>query len=146
MDPIEKALSDDNRADAASQIGNALVEGAQTVTPTAQRVLVPRLKDFTIDMTLNGERFVGEFTNQVLTVGLQSQRGALAAALALGQSYESLDPYTREWNEKVAHLRTSLVKKPNWFADISGIVHHQLIDAVYEEVAAHELAFRGLVP
>jgi hypothetical protein len=144
MDPIENAVSDTNRAALASAVGNALVEGQPPVSSEDKRKPVPRLRDFSIDITINGERFVGDFTNSVCTVGMQSQRGALAASLAVGQPYESLDPYTRDWNEKVAHLRISLVKKPSWFTDIAGIVYHELIEAVYVEVAAHETEFRGL--
>lgn len=142
---IEDALSTDAKARAATAVGNATTtDGGVPPQPVMPKPRVPRMKDFTIDISVNEERFVGTFTNQILTVGQHSMRGSLAASLAVGQPYETLDPYTREWNEKVAHLRVSLVKMPDWFKDIAGILYPELVDAVYVEVAAHERMFRGL--
>ena len=144
-DQIEEALSVDTRARLATAVGSVTTgDGSLPPPPAPVRAKVPRMKDFSIDVTYNGERFVGPFTNSILTVGQHIQRGAGAAILGGGQPYEALDPYTRAYNEKVAHLNLSLVKRPDWFRDIAGILYPELIDAVYEEVAAHERSFRGL--
>ncbi len=145
-DPLENALAADAKAASATRVGNVLTASDGTL-PVEEKAPPPRvdvMRNFTIDIVINHERFVGEFTNRVLSAGQRSMMGSAAAALAMGQPYESLDPFTREWNEMLAHMNLSLLKRPDWFKDLAGIMYPELVDLVYGEVVKHERMFRGL--
>jgi len=119
--------------------------------PSAERKLErladPRLGEeysFEVKWTdPRGKVWKGDFTNQILSFTQISQVGALRARLGGGMPVESVDDFTANHNEKVAHLTISLVKRPKWAADLGELKYEDLLDQIYVEVARHEAIFSG---
>jgi hypothetical protein len=104
---------------------------------------------FTIDLTGgDGRRYVGEFTNRILTPQQRINAGVMRAALAQNTPFEALDPETSYLLEQIAHLTISIVKKPSWWATggAKPVLNTDVLNAVYMEVAMHEATFRGSAP
>lgn len=87
----------------------------------------------------------GPFTNHILTIRMKRQIGSLIGQLSGGAPWLSLTPYDQELFMKIAHLSVSLdrKKRPKWAADLEDLVDDAILDALYEEVAAHEATFHG---
>lgn len=99
---------------------------------------------FELDYTdTTGKKWTGQFRNQILSILQRQQVGAMKARLAGGVPFTSLDPYTTELNEMIAHLQISLRDKPKWAAELSELLDDGVAEAIYEEVASHEAMFHG---
>ena len=85
-----------------------------------------------------GKVWKGRFTNKILNIKEQRQRGVVAARLAADTSWDSLDPMTRGLLQMLAHLQISLVRRPKWAMDLQELQDLHLLNAIYEEVQGHE--------
>lgn len=125
----------------------AEMEGKGSVERELKALDDPRLAveyTFTIKWTdPRGKVWKGEFTNRRLDFNDHSKVGALRAQMAYGAPEESLDRYTKDHNEKVAHMTISLIKRPKWAADLGELDYIDLRDVMYLEVARHEAIFQG---
>jgi hypothetical protein len=92
-----------------------------------------------------GQTWKGEFTNEVLSVRQRQLVGVLRAQLANNTPAEALDTMTRELNLMIAHMTFSLTKRPQWARELSELTDIRLLQALYEEVLAHEARFLGLI-
>lgn len=101
---------------------------------------------FWIDWTSpSGKNYQGEFVNRVLSLGDKASAGVLRAKLGGGMPVSSLDDMTIEVNLIIAHLTFSLIKKPDWAADLRSLDELALLQVIYEEVASHEATFFGYI-
>jgi hypothetical protein len=91
-----------------------------------------------------GKIWKGLFTNQCLSPNQKLQVGVLKGNLLGRMPYESVDAYTRELAERIAHMTISLIKRPPWAKELGDILDENLIHRIYEqEVLAHEGTFHG---
>jgi hypothetical protein len=90
-----------------------------------------------------GKVWKGSFTNRVPDIRTRQLIGALRAQCSNNMPVESLDGMTQEMNLVLAHLTFSLVKRPKWADDLSGLFDFQLLQALYTEVVEHEGTFLG---
>jgi len=99
---------------------------------------------FNLDYTdTRGKHWVGEFTSKILTIRERQFMGAMRSRMSGGAAIESLDSLTIELNLMTAHMTYSLIKRPQWAAQPGEMKDVSLIQAIYEEVAAHEARFLG---
>ena len=121
------------------------VEGTTEKTP--QQNENPKMnKEYAFEfkyVDAHGKSWSGPFTNRILNYTDHSRVGAIKARLSGGVPFESLDPYTVNHNEKLAHLTISLTKRPKWAADLGELYDQKILDQLYTEVASHEAAFHG---
>jgi hypothetical protein len=90
-----------------------------------------------------GRVWKGRFKNRILNFTDHSRVGALKARLSGGLPIESLDAFTIDHNEKMAHLTVSLIQRPTWAADFGELFDKEILERLYEEVASHEAKFHG---
>jgi hypothetical protein len=89
-------------------------------------------------------RWQGRFTNKILTIRERKLFGSLRARQAGGVPLESLSPDTSSLIFMTCWMEISLQDpRPEWFRDIDSLSNINLIEAVFEEVAAHERTFHG---
>lgn len=93
-----------------------------------------------------GKVWEGQFTNKILTIGERQLAGALRSHLARGISAGVLDDFTNELNLIISHLTYSLTEKPDWAQNLTDLQNPRVLQALYEEVLAHEATFLGLGP
>jgi len=93
-----------------------------------------------------GKTWKGPFTNQALSPNQKLQVGVLKAALLGRLPYESMDAYTREIAERIAHATVSLVKRPDWARELGDLMDENILHKLYEEVLSHEAMFHGRKP
>lgn len=91
----------------------------------------------------NGKVWRGKFLNRVPDIRTRQLIGALRSQLGNNIPFDSLDPTTREMNMVIAHLSFSLIKRPTWADDLSELFNFELVQMIYQEVAAHEATFLG---
>lgn len=92
-----------------------------------------------------GRTWKGTFVNKILTV-IETSRVAAIRATLLGHSpIESIDIWTYEHTERLAHMSISLIKRPSWAeGDKLGQLYDPiLISELYRRVASHEAIFHG---
>jgi len=94
----------------------------------------------------NGKIWRGRFTNTVPDLRTRQLIGALRSQLGNNLPIDSLDLLTQEMNLVMAHLSFSLTARPKWADDLSALFDFRLVQAIYEEVAAHEATFLGPEP
>lgn len=131
------------------------VELAQSADPhgtDVEAALDPKAsEEYTFEVEIisgDGRKWHGQFTNRILTLQQSIRVGMLRSQLVGGFPYASLDPETLELTEKMAHLQISLIDSPKWWR-LSGqgaLKNPRILNAVYQEVAAHERYFRGSDP
>ena len=88
-----------------------------------------------------GKTWEGAFTNKILTVRDRMNSGLLKAKLLGGAPIQSVDAYTDNLLEFVAHMTYSLIKRPDWAKNLDQLLENEdadLVAAVYAEVQAHE--------
>jgi hypothetical protein len=90
-----------------------------------------------------GHKWEGHFTNKILSIAEHQAVGILRSRLGGGIPVESLDLLTNELNLIIAHLSISLKSKPKWAEDLRTLVHIDLLQDLYKEVASHEAMFFG---
>lgn len=83
------------------------------------------------------KRWSGTFRSQILSIRQERARGILAAKMAGGVPFESLDPVTQNVNHMLAHLAMSLTLRPPWAEKIEELVELDVLQAIYAEVQAH---------
>lgn len=139
--PAHLALSDTDQLKAAAE---------KAVTPEAKPTVDPddpKLRDtypFDFDWTdPRGRRWMGKFTNKILSIAQQQAAAVLRAQLGGGMSVVSLDVEAREVNLMIAHMEFSLIDRPDWAKDLRSLKDKRLLYRLYEEVAAHEGTFFG---
>ena len=108
----------------------------------------PKLqKEYTFDFNhegVDGKRYRGQFTNKILTVRERQLVGLARARLAGGLPRGALDELTEELNLCLAHVSFSLTPvgdAPEWAKNLDGIEDFTVLQALYEEVMAHEARF-----
>jgi len=130
----------------------AELEGTADETPEQQYERLesdPKMKveyEFEIDYTdKRGKRWHGKFTNRALSYRMRSQVGAHRAQMAGGMPLEALDFQTVTLNGKLSHLTYSLIKRPKWAEGdrLAELYDPKILDLIYAEVTAHEVAFHG---
>ncbi len=92
---------------------------------------------------VHGKTWMGKFTNKILNERERRQVGIMRSMLTAGQPYESLDMLTRDNALIHAHLAHSLTQKPKWAEKLDEIHDRRVVEAIYEEVMAHEAHFLG---
>lgn len=90
-----------------------------------------------------GKRWLGEFTNKILSLRERQLVGVMRARFAGGMPVSSVDEMTHEINLMLAHLAFSLVEKPDWAEELRNIQNVQLLQEIYAEAASHEATFLG---
>lgn len=90
-----------------------------------------------------GKIWKGEFTNKILTNAESIQVAVTRARMLGGVSVNSIDLYTYELSERLAHLTWSLIKRPKWANDLSSLLDPMIIEKLYQEVTSHEDTFHG---
>jgi len=90
-----------------------------------------------------GKVWLGEFTNEILSIRQRQMAGVLRARMAAGVPFESMDDLSQEINLMIAHMTYSLVEKPAWAEDLQAIDDVLLLQKLYEEVLGHEAIFLG---
>jgi hypothetical protein len=132
----------DTREEVEKKIDEAVNPGSSEEKPES----VKREHTFQVDVEsrMMGKRYVGTFTNQILTPKMELQVGTIRSQLLAGAS-SNVDMDTALLCEKIAHLRVSLAKKPKDF-DPYECEDREILDAVYREVASHEARFWGRTP
>jgi hypothetical protein len=99
-------------------------------------------RDFSLDYTdERGRRWAGDFKMRVLTMKDRVQVGLTRSRLAAGVPFAMLDGQTAMNLEVLAHLAVALVSSPPWAKDLMAIYDPNVLGAIYEEVAAHEVRF-----
>jgi len=91
----------------------------------------------------SGKVWEGSFTNRILSIRDRQNVGVMRSRLQAGVPVESLDELTYEINLMVAHMSYSIVKCPDWAEDLLSLTDVRLLQAIYEEVIAHEAFFLG---
>lgn len=91
----------------------------------------------------NGKVWKGKFVSEVPDIRTRTMIGSLQAQLANNVPADALEPGVRRLNLILAHLTFSLVERPKWAEDLGALFDPQLLNAIYEEVAAHEATFLG---
>lgn len=94
----------------------------------------------------NGKVWTGSFVNTVPDVKTRRLIGIMRAELQGSAPWESLDPLTREINLILAHLSWSLESKNpkgHWSENLQELLDYSVLQALYEEVLAHESTFLG---
>lgn len=93
----------------------------------------------------DGPTFEGVFTSVIPDVRTRRQMGIARAKLAMGTAYEALDPFTNEINLILARLEWTVDASANpeghWSHDFNSVVEYEMLQALYQEVAAHEAIF-----
>jgi len=122
---------------------------AAVTAPEDERKARMRERSYTFPFTFtdaNGKVYEGTFTNVVPDIRTRLSIGTLRAQITGGLDFAALDPLTRDLALHVAHLTYSLDEKarPTWAANLLGLFNHQLLRALWEEVALHEAMFLGL--
>lgn len=112
-----------------------------------KRKRVPKEYSFTLRYEGgDGEITTGEFTNRVLKTSDHITVGVIRSKLTRGVPVESLDSFTAQLSEAIAHCSVSLIKRPAWAKNMAALEDPQLVLAIYAEVDGHEATFRGHVP
>lgn len=91
-----------------------------------------------------GRVWKGEFVNEVPDIQTRQMIGVLRAKLSGGMPQDALDITTSDINLMVSHLTYTLVTRPDWAKDLQALTDLSLLQAIFEEVMAHEAAFHGL--
>lgn len=129
----------------------AKAEAAKAVDPSPEQSQLeaqedPRFKkewEFDFDYKdTRGKLWVGKFTNKVLSLRDRAMVGVMRAKMAGGLPADSLDPVTAEINLMVSHLAASLVKAPDWAADLLALEDQELVGQLYDRAMEHEQFFR----
>lgn len=114
--------------------------------PKAKKQTEKEQEEYTFDFQWKnsaGKLWKGQFTNKILTIRDRQLAGLLRARLSGGMPTEALDELTSDINLMVSHLSYSLVKRPDWAEDLTGLVDVRLLTEIYLEVLEHENTFRG---
>lgn len=93
-----------------------------------------------------GRKWEGEFTNKILTINDVNRVGAIRAGSCNYAPVLSLDMATLANSEQLAHLTVSLIKRPQWAADLGELLDPEVLNRLYQEVSSHEEIFRGRKP
>lgn len=105
----------------------------------------PRARpEYTFDFNYvdaRGKAWLGKFTTKILNEKERRQVGIMRSMLAGSQSYESLDPMTRDSCLIHAHLAYCLKAKPKWAENLGEILDPKIVQALFEEVLDHEQFF-----
>lgn len=89
-----------------------------------------------------GKVWKGAFTNQCLSPNQKLQVGVLKASILGRLPYESVDAYTRELAERIAHMTISLIRRPEWARELGDLMDENIIHRLYDqEVLSHEATF-----
>lgn len=112
----------------------------ESIDPKRQREY-----SFTIDLKLGGRRYTGTFKNRILNVMERMQAGSLASDLVQGRDFRVLPDSVRQLAVAMSWMAFSLDEKtrPSWAKDLGAIDDEQLINALFEEVWAHQTTFLG---
>lgn len=102
---------------------------------------------FNFSFTSGSREFSGVFTHTIPNVRVQRAIGLYRAQLSGGVDYTTLDPFTRELCLMIAHFALCLdcSKNPqgHWSHNMEEVEDFRLLQALYEEVMAHEATFLG---
>lgn len=145
---IQKRLEEMPHLKSAQELAQEADNAAEL--EAAQEAERKRLEDprskrtygFTFRQPLGDKIYEGDFQNKVPDVKTTRLIGLMRSHLAAGQSYERLDPYTKEQFLMLSHLSYSLVVRPDW-AKVLDDLDPWILTRLYEEVALHEATFRG---
>ena len=88
-----------------------------------------------------GHLWEGEFDTHILSIEERGQVGILRARLSGGVAPAFLDDYTANLLEMRAMLAISVLEGPAWLKKLGDFRDTGLLQAVYQEVAAHERRF-----
>lgn len=135
--------------DAEQMIEAALQKGRQVEAEQKEKATeaiakpVDRIHHFKIDMfsRWEGERVRGAFSTTILSNRMMIRVGVIKSQL-LAAAAGSVDYFTTQMAEKMAHLEVCLIDKPKWFEPLT-CEDREVLDSVYEEVASHEARFWG---
>lgn len=118
------------------------------VTPAADdNPKMARDYTFQLDWTApRGKRYVGEFINRVPNLGERRAIKVLKAQLLGHTPVAALDADAWHHAELVAHMTTTLIKRPEAFQDLYEIMDEGVLEALWEEVRSHEDIFLGREP
>ena len=157
---IRDALAEQERED-LSDIKERLEEAEKPAKDELDEVTKKRMqRNYTFEFEWppapkKGERpanervWKGVFTNTVANIRLRRQIGVTRAELAQGVEFEVMDPFTREINLILAHLTWTLDCTANaeghWSRDLQGLDDYEVLQALYQEVVAHEATFLGRI-
>jgi len=90
-----------------------------------------------------GRLWHGKFKCHALTIRDHASIGIIQSRLANGVSVDVLDSFTRQLLLMMATLSVAVDEAPDWAKDIEKIHDVDVLNAIYEEVVAHEVRFHG---
>lgn len=146
--PVEKGTA----VKSAEEIKREITSEERSPETEAEKLDEPRLKErYSFDFSytdLRGRVWKGPFVNQILN-GMDVCRVAVVRSRILGGvALESIDNYTFEHAERLAHLTVSLSERASWAEGdkLSFLYDPRIIAELYKEVASHEAIFHGREP
>lgn len=99
---------------------------------------------FELDYTdRRGRRWTGTFRAHVLRYREKIEVGLIRAKMLAGMNPGTLDRYTVDLTEMIAHLTVALDQAPPWAADLTDLYDPAVVNAIYGEVASYEARFLG---
>lgn len=106
--------------------------------------------EFDLDYTdSRGHLWTGKFACRVLSIQERVQYGLTRASMLNGMPLQSIDPGTINLIDMQAYLLVGIRKAPKWALskagnfDVSKLRETGMLQAIYEEVAAHASRFYG---
>lgn len=100
--------------------------------------------EFDLDYTdSRGRKWAGHFAAHVLTNKEKLSVGLMRAKLSGNTPPQGLDQLTADILETVSVLEIALDSRPAWATDLLARYDHELLGAIYAEVARYEARFRG---
>lgn len=159
-DPLQAVASNLNElsvpdlSTAKTEEAPALAEAARTKAAEEKRLEQLRSSErYTFTFPRPGTKlperlhaqYAGTFTSVIPTGRVLNAIGVTRANLGNGLPYDTLDPWTREFNLVLAHLHHRLDRTvpdfPEWAKDLQAIRHTEVLFELYAEVALHEATF-----
>lgn len=93
-----------------------------------------------------GRRWDGDFTNRILSLDDINRVGTIRAGSCNYAPIAALDTATIVNSEQLAHLTVSLIKRPQWAANLGELLDPEILARLYREVSSHEEIFFGRGP
>lgn len=134
-------------APSAEEIKEELIQKDEVTGEKAKITDDPKMnKKYTFDFSytdIRGKVWRGKFTNKILTNNEIIQVSVTRSRLCAGVAVESLDQFTYEHSNRLAHLTWSLIGRPKWASSLGELYDPILLSRLHEEVMAHEATFHG---
>jgi hypothetical protein len=111
----------------------------QAADPLSQRTAVLHVS-YTND---RGERFDGQFTNQILTIGQRMAVEAARARMSGGVSPDAMSLRYFGLMMAMCWIKVSVTAGPEWIKNLSDSYDEGLVEAVWEQIDRHENTFCG---